>query len=109
MEWRPAPAPPPPRPRPARPAPAFPAPACPAPALCLRESSRRLTAGPREEGPASALVSLQAALARQSTSLDSQKHIDFSLKSAFGGVRPGRMKKKNAKKRDDAGEDEAED
>merc|ERR1712073_278510 len=30
--------------------------------------------------------------------LDSQKHIDFSLKSPFGGGRPGRVKRKNAKK-----------
>merc|ERR1719250_602595 len=33
--------------------------------------------------------------------LDSQKHIDFSLKSPFGGDRPGRVKRKNAKKGDD--------
>jgi len=42
--------------------------------------------------------------------LDSQKHIDFSLKSPFGGGRPGRVKRKNAKKGeaggDDAGSDE---
>merc|ERR1740123_1825779 len=40
--------------------------------------------------------------------LDSQKHIDFSLKSPYGGGRPGRVKRKNAKKGDegdDAGED----
>merc|ERR1719483_297591 len=30
--------------------------------------------------------------------LDSQKHIDFSLKSPFGGGRPGRVKRQNAKK-----------
>uniref|UniRef100_A0A915BN87 Small ribosomal subunit protein uS4 n=1 Tax=Parascaris univalens TaxID=6257 RepID=A0A915BN87_PARUN len=30
--------------------------------------------------------------------LDSQKHIDFSLKSPFGGGRPGRVKRRNAKK-----------
>jgi hypothetical protein len=36
------------------------------------------------------------AMQGQATSLDSQKHIDFSLKSAFGGVRPCRIKKKNA-------------
>ena len=41
--------------------------------------------------------------------LDSQKHIDFSLKSPFGGGRPGRVKRKNAKKGDDAGEEEAKD
>merc|ERR1712062_669397 len=34
--------------------------------------------------------------------LDSQKHIDFSLKSPLGGGRPGRVKRKNAKKGDDA-------
>eukprot|EP00092_Neocalanus_flemingeri_P003438 GFUD01003685.1.p1 GENE.GFUD01003685.1~~GFUD01003685.1.p1 ORF type:complete len:192 (+),score=38.72 GFUD01003685.1:53-628(+) len=38
--------------------------------------------------------------------LDSQKHIDFSLKSPFGGGRPGRVKRKNAKKGD--GEEEAD-
>merc|ERR1712168_72467 len=30
--------------------------------------------------------------------LDSQKHIDFSLRSPLGGGRPGRVKRKNAKK-----------
>ena len=30
--------------------------------------------------------------------LDSQKHIDFSLNSPLGGGRPGRVKRKNAKK-----------
>jgi len=30
--------------------------------------------------------------------LDSAKHIDFSLKSPFGGGRPGRVKRKNMKK-----------
>jgi len=30
--------------------------------------------------------------------LDSEKHIDFSLKSPFGGGRPGRVKRKNLKK-----------
>ena len=29
--------------------------------------------------------------------VDSQKHIDFSLTSPFGGGRPGRVKRKNAK------------
>merc|ERR1712007_44894 len=40
--------------------------------------------------------------------LDSQKHIDFSLKSPFGGGRPGRVKRKNAKKGEDgeAGSDD---
>ncbi len=41
--------------------------------------------------------------------LDSQKHIDFSLKSPFGGGRPGRVKRKNAKKGKDSGGDEDED
>jgi len=40
--------------------------------------------------------------------LDSQKHIDFSLKSPFGGGRPGRVKRKNAKKGTD-GDEEDED
>merc|ERR1712007_111463 len=30
--------------------------------------------------------------------LDSQKHIDFSLKSPFGGGRPGRVKRRNVGK-----------
>lgn len=30
--------------------------------------------------------------------LDSQKHIDFSLKSPFGSGRPGRVKRKNLRK-----------
>merc|ERR1719468_1376149 len=30
--------------------------------------------------------------------LDSQKHIDFSLQSPFGGGRAGRVKRKNARK-----------
>merc|ERR1712038_1264126 len=37
--------------------------------------------------------------------LDSQKHIDFSLKSPFGGGRPGRVKRKNAKKGSGGGGD----
>ncbi|XP_062467271.1 small ribosomal subunit protein uS4 [Pezoporus occidentalis] len=44
--------------------------------------------------------------------LDSQKHIDFSLRSPYGGGRPGRVKRKNAKKGQGgagAGEDEEED
>merc|ERR1712183_686903 len=41
--------------------------------------------------------------------LDSQKHIDFSLKSPFGGGRPGRVKRKNAKKGTDAAGSEDED
>merc|ERR1712025_1008811 len=40
--------------------------------------------------------------------LDSQKHIDFSLRSPLGGGRPGRVKRKNAKKGEDgeAGSDD---
>ena len=42
--------------------------------------------------------------------LDSEKHIDFSLKSPFGGGRPGRVKRKNMKKKskkaDDAEDEE---
>merc|ERR1712061_154067 len=38
--------------------------------------------------------------------LDSQKHIDFSLKSPFGGGRPGRVKRKNAKKGEAKGDDD---
>ncbi len=43
--------------------------------------------------------------------LDSQKHIDFSLKSPFGGGRAGRVKRKNSKKGKggDAAEEEDED
>ena len=41
--------------------------------------------------------------------LDSQKHIDFSLKSPFGGGRPGRVKRKNAKKGSGGAGDEDED
>lgn len=42
--------------------------------------------------------------------LDSQKHIDFSLKSPFGGGRPGRVKRKNsAKKSGGAAAEEEED
>ena len=36
-------------------------------------------------------------------------HIDFSLKSPFVSGRPGHVKRKNAKKGDDAGEEEAKD
>merc|ERR1712098_530855 len=38
--------------------------------------------------------------------LYSQKHIDFSLKSPFGGGRPGRVKRKNAKKGSGGDDDE---
>lgn len=43
--------------------------------------------------------------------LDSEKHIDFSLKSPFGGGRPGRVKRKNMKKGTGGGaaEEEEED
>merc|ERR1712234_46271 len=41
--------------------------------------------------------------------LDSQKHIDFSLKSPFGGGRPGRVKRKNAKKGSGGGDDDDDD
>merc|ERR1711962_499506 len=40
---------------------------------------------------------------------DSQKHIDFSLKSPFGGGRPGRVKRKNAKKGDGNDDSDADD
>jgi len=40
--------------------------------------------------------------------LDSQKHIDFSLLSPFGGGKPGRVKRRNAKK-GKGGDDEEED
>jgi len=43
--------------------------------------------------------------------LDSQKHIDFSLTSPFGGGRPGRVRRKKAKaaeKKDDEGDAEEE-
>ena len=36
--------------------------------------------------------------------LDSQKHIDFSLKSPFGGGRPGRVKRRNMKKGESGGD-----
>jgi len=41
--------------------------------------------------------------------LDSQKHIDFSLKSPFGGGRAGRVKRKNAKKGKGGGGDDDDD
>lgn len=42
--------------------------------------------------------------------LDSQKHIDFALKSPYGGGRPGRVKRKRAKMaaEKEAGGDEEE-
>jgi len=41
--------------------------------------------------------------------LDSQKHIDFSLKSPFGGGPAGRVKRKNMKKGGGGGDAEEED
>merc|ERR1711874_78375 len=41
--------------------------------------------------------------------LDSQKHIDFALKSPFGGGRPGRVKRKNAASKGGKGEEEEDD
>merc|ERR1712079_507615 len=41
--------------------------------------------------------------------LDSQKHIDFSLNSPYGGGRPGRVKRKNMKKGQGGSGDEDED
>merc|ERR1712097_58565 len=38
--------------------------------------------------------------------LDSQKHIDFSTNSPYGGGRPGRVKRKNAKKGGSGGGDD---
>merc|ERR1712142_793988 len=40
--------------------------------------------------------------------LDSQKHIDFSLRSPLGGGRPGRVKRKNAQKGKGGGGDDEE-
>ncbi|KAL2831164.1 40S ribosomal protein-like protein S9 [Aspergillus cavernicola] len=40
--------------------------------------------------------------------LDSQKHIDFSLTSPFGGGRPGRVQRKKAKAAAGGGEEEEE-
>jgi len=42
--------------------------------------------------------------------LDSQKHIEFSLQSPFGAGRPGRVKRRNAKRAAGGGDaDEEED
>lgn len=41
--------------------------------------------------------------------LDSQKHIDFALKSPFGGGRAGRVKRKNAASKGGKGEEEEDD
>jgi len=43
--------------------------------------------------------------------LDSQKHIDFSLTSPYGGGRPGRVKRKRAaaaSKKEDGGDEDEE-
>ncbi|PFX26943.1 40S ribosomal protein S9 [Stylophora pistillata] len=40
--------------------------------------------------------------------LDSQKHIDFSLNSPYGGGRPGRVKRKNMRKGQGGGSDAEE-
>ncbi|XP_068672085.1 small ribosomal subunit protein uS4 [Montipora capricornis] len=40
--------------------------------------------------------------------LDSQKHIDFSLNSPYGGGRPGRVKRRNMKKGQGGGSDAEE-
>jgi small subunit ribosomal protein S9e len=43
--------------------------------------------------------------------LDSQKHIDFSLTSPYGGGRPGRVKRKRAAaaaKKEEGGDEEEE-
>lgn len=41
--------------------------------------------------------------------LDSQKHIDFSLRSPYGGGRPGRVKRRNALKGSGGGDEDEED
>lgn len=41
--------------------------------------------------------------------LDSQKHIDFSMKSPYGGGRPGRVKRKNQRKATSGGGGDEED
>lgn len=41
--------------------------------------------------------------------LDSQKHIEFSLQSPFGGGRAGRVKRKNARRAAGGGEAAEED
>ena len=41
--------------------------------------------------------------------LDSQKHIDFSLRSPYGGGRPGRVKRKNMRKGASGGGGDEED
>ena len=51
------------------------------------------------------LVNIPSFLVR----LDSQKHIDFALRSPFGGGRAGRVKRKNLKKDKSGGAAEEED
>ena len=41
--------------------------------------------------------------------LDSQKHIDFSLKSPFGGGKHGRTKRRKLKRSEEGEEEEDED
>lgn len=41
--------------------------------------------------------------------LDSQKHIDFSVSSPFGGGKPGRVRRQNLKKGDKGGKAAADD
>lgn len=41
--------------------------------------------------------------------LDSQKHIDFSVNSPYGGGRPGRVKRKALARKAEGGDDEEED
>jgi len=41
--------------------------------------------------------------------VDSQKHIDFTLKSPFGGGRPGRVKRRSIKSKGGDNEEEEED
>lgn len=41
--------------------------------------------------------------------LDSEKHIDFSMKSPFGGGRPGRVKRKNLRKKSKKADEPEED
>jgi len=41
--------------------------------------------------------------------LDSQKHIDFSLRSPLGGGRPGRVKRRNMRRAQSGGDAEGED
>uniref|UniRef100_A0ACB8EVK4 40S ribosomal protein S9 n=1 Tax=Sphaerodactylus townsendi TaxID=933632 RepID=A0ACB8EVK4_9SAUR len=62
----------------------------------------------RQESVRKQVVNIPSFIVR----LDSQKHIDFSLRSPYGGGRPGRVKRKNAKKGQGGaggGDDEEED